>query len=272
MPLDGYPFSFGDLFYTIGGILLVRWLWLNKKRIIKDTKNWLLDVLSAVSLLYFAFHMLWAFNYYRLPLYKSLDIDYEYSTEELIDVTKKIITEVNKVHSVLSDNDSLKIEYPFSDKELMDKVPEGYSELSKKFKHLEYNKKSLKKSLYSIPLTYMGFSGYLNPFSNEAQIDGLLPKFKYPSTASHEVAHQLGYAAENEANFIGSMACIHHNDPYFKYSGYAFILRHSLVEVYKREPKAYEELIKDLNFGVIRNYQEVTNFWNSYKNPLEPIF
>ena len=49
----------------------------------------------------------------------------------------------------------------------------------------------------------MGFSGYLNPFTNEAQVDILIPKYQLPTTASHEVAHQLGYAAENEANFIG---------------------------------------------------------------------
>lgn len=266
------PFSFGDLFYTIGGILLLRWLWINKVRIIKDTKNWVLDVLSTVSIIYFAFHMLWAFNYYRLPLHESLDIDYEYTTEELLLVTENIIKEVNTAHAVLSDNDSLKIDYPFTDAELLNKVPEGYHELSKKFEHFSYDKKSIKKSLYSIPLTYMGFSGYLNPFTNEAQIDGLLPKFKYPSTASHEVAHQIGYAAENEANFIGSMACIHHKDPYFVYSGYAFMLRHCLREVYKRNPEAYKAFVKTINVGVLKNYQEVTDFWNSYQNPFEPIF
>ena len=94
----------------------------------------------------------------------------------------------------------------------------------------------------------MGFSGYLNPITNEAQVDGLIPEFKFPTTASHEAAHQIGYAAENEANFIGFLAASHHPDTYFRYSGYAFGLRHCLAELYRREPEMYSDLISTLNY------------------------
>ena len=70
--LGWLPFSVGDIFYTIAGIYILRWLFLNRKRIIKDTKQWFLEVLAAISIGYFAFHILWAFNYYRLPLEKTL--------------------------------------------------------------------------------------------------------------------------------------------------------------------------------------------------------
>jgi hypothetical protein len=43
----------------------------------------------------------------------------------------------------------------------------------------------------SLPLTYMGFSGYLNPFTNEAQVNYLGPCIlSQPQLA--EMAHQLG--------------------------------------------------------------------------------
>jgi hypothetical protein len=140
------------------------------------------------------------------------------------------------------------------------------------YPHLEYQPQSLKKSIYSIPLTYMGFSGYLNPFTNEAQVDGLIPIYKFPTTACHEVAHQLGYAAENEANFIGSLAAIHNEDIYFKYSGYTFALRYCLVELYKRDPESYETMLRTVNKGILNNYKEVQQFWMAYENPLEPLF
>ncbi|MDT0557187.1 DUF3810 domain-containing protein [Ichthyenterobacterium sp. W332] len=266
------PFSFGDLFYTVGGILIIRWLILHRKRIFKDTVNWSIDILSTISILYFAFHALWAFNYYRLPLHQSLQLKATYSTESLMHVTQNLIDRTNSIHNSLSLSDTLKIEYNFDKTELLNKVPLGYQELSKQYSHLAYNTKSIKRSLYSIPLTYMGFSGYLNPFTNEAQIDGLIPGFKYPSTASHEVAHQLGYAAENEANFIGSLAAIHHPDIYFRYSGYAFALNHCLGELYKRAPKQYDKFIEQINTGVLKNYNDVSLFWERYKNPLEPLF
>jgi hypothetical protein len=266
------PFSVGDILYTIAAIYILRWFLLNRKRIIKDTKNWLLDIITVFSIGYFAFHLLWAFNYYRQPLYKSLNIGHDYTTEQLVKVTQQLIVKANAAHSVLQSIDSIKIELPYSKSDILDKVPNGYTNLVNEFPQLNYQPSSIKKSIYSLPLTYMGYSGYLNPFTNEAQVDGLIPKFKFPTTASHEVAHQLGFAAENEANFIGALAAINNDDAYFKYSGYTFIVRHCLFEIYSREPETYKSLAKSLNKGIRENYKEVSEFWLSYENPLEPLF
>ena len=266
------PFSFGDLFYTTVVIYALRWLFVNRKRFVRDTKHWFLEVLTAVSVGYFAFHLLWAFNYYRLPLHTSLDIERDYTTEQLVDLTQKLILKTNDLQLELMKSDTLKVEMPYSKREMLRKIPDGYDVLAKEFTHLAYNPRSVKPSLYSLPLTYMGFSGYLNPFTNEAQIDDLIPKYKFPTTGSHEVAHQLGYAAENEANFIGSMAAMQHPDVFFNYSGYAFALRHCLHELYLRAPETYEELVLHVNVGVLKNYQEMREFWAGYENPTEPLF
>uniref|UniRef100_UPI00404B7039 DUF3810 domain-containing protein n=1 Tax=Gelidibacter sp. TaxID=2018083 RepID=UPI00404B7039 len=266
------PFSMGDVLYTFAGIYVIRWFIIHRKRIVKDTKNWLYEILTAISIGYFAFHILWAFNYYRLPLHQSLQIENDYTTEQLVTFTKALIDRTNAVHRQIAPNDSSKVEMPYSKTELLQMTPKGFEVLSKTYPHLAYHPKSLKRSIYSLPLTYMGFSGYLNPFTNEAQIDGMIPTFKYPTTASHEIAHQLGYAAENEANFIGAMAAISHEDIYFKYSGYAFALNHCLNELFRRNPATYETVIANLNIGILKNYDEVRQFWMSYENPSEAFF
>lgn len=267
------PFSVGDVFYTLAIIYIIRWLIINRKRIVKDTKNWLLDVGATLSIAYFAFYILWAFNYYRQPLYKSLNLEADYTTEQLISFTKKLIVKSNNLHNQLSNNkDSLKIELPYTRAEIFDNVKNGYNTLSKTYPHLDYQPRSLKKSIFSTPLIYMGFSGYLNPFTNEGQVSRLIPTYKFPTTACHEAAHQLGYAAENEANFIGSLAAIHNKNAYFKYSGYTFALRYCLAEVFKRDPELYNEIIASVNIGILKNYQEVQYFWMDYQNPFEPYF
>lgn len=266
------PFSVGDLFYTIAGIYIIRWFYINRSRITKDTKSWFIDVFATLSLVYFAFHLFWGMNYYRLPLHKTVQLENKYTTEELLTVTQKLIIKSNELHIVITKNDSIKVEMPFSKKELLNKTENGYEALAQIYPHLKYNPSSIKLSLYSLPLTYMGFSGYLNPFTNEGQLDGLIPLYKYPTTASHEVAHQIGYAAENEANFIGCLAAINNESIYFKYSGYIFALRHCLNEIYRRDEEQYESITKLVNKGILKNYQESYDFWNSYQNPLEPIF
>ncbi|WP_299368671.1 DUF3810 domain-containing protein [Winogradskyella sp.] len=266
------PFSVGDVFYTLASIYIIRWLILNRKRVFKDTVNWLLDIGATLSLAYFAFHILWAYNYYRPPLNESLNIEADYTTEELIAFTKRLIKKSNEVHNIIAVNDSTKVIMPFSKSEVFDKMQNGYDNLSQDYPNFKYQPKSLKKSIYSLPLTYMGFSGYLNPFTNEAQVDGLIPTYKFPTTSCHEAAHQVGYAAENEANFIGCLASIYNEDLYFKYSGYTFGLKYCLVEIFRRDKDAYYEILETVNKGIIKNYIEVEEFWKSYENPLEPIF
>jgi len=270
--LGWLPFSFGDLVYAVGLIYIIRWFFKNWKRLKTDTKQWFVDVFSAVSVLYFAFHLFWGFNYYRLPLHKSLNLNAEYSTEQLVKVTEQLILKANALHLEIAKNDTLKVDVPLSKHDILKLAPDGYLGLKQVFPDLEYSPQSVKKSLFSYPLTYMGFSGYLNPLTNEAHVDALIPKFKFATTTTHEIAHQLGFAAENEANFIGCLAAINHDNIYFKYCGYTFGLRYCLNEIYRRDEAQYQALSKTINMGILKNYQEVRLFWEAHQNPTEPIF
>lgn len=266
------PFSVGDVFYTIASLFILRWIYLNRKRIFKDTLEWILDIGATISIVYFAFHMLWAYNYYRPPLYKSLDISAEYTTDELLSFTKQLVDKSNALHNELASSDSLKVDLPYTKNEIFKMAKNGYDNLTSKYPNWRYHPTSVKKSIYSLPLTYMGFSGYLNPFTNEAQVDGLIPTYKFPTTTCHEIAHQIGYAAENEANFIGFLTAVHNDNLYFKYSGYTFALRYCIYELHRRDQDLYYELLPLINKGILANYAEVNDFWESYENPLEPFF
>ncbi|UKM63538.1 DUF3810 domain-containing protein [Flavobacteriaceae bacterium GSB9] len=270
--LGWMPFSFGDFVYAFAIIYILRWLYKNRKRVRKDTKYWVRDVAAALSVIYFAFHVLWGLNYYRLPLHKNLNLDADYTTEKLVLVSERLIEKSNAIHLKIAKNDTAKVDVPFSKGDILKMAPLGYKRLKDFFPHLEYKPKSIKKSLFSYPLTYMGFSGYLNPLTNEAQVDALIPVYKFPTTTSHEIAHQLGYAAENEANFIGFLAAINHGDIYFNYTGYTFGLRFCLNEIYRRDEALYETMLETVNPGILKNYKEVRKFWETHQNPAEPFF
>ncbi|WP_027138784.1 DUF3810 domain-containing protein [Gaetbulibacter saemankumensis] len=270
--LGWLPFSFGDIFYSLAVIYIIRWFYINRKRLRKDTKQWLIDVASAISIIYFAFHLFWGLNYYRLPLHKNLNLNHDYTTEQLVSVTKKLITKTNELHLKITKNDTVKVNLPYSKTTILKMAPEGYKNLKTIFPNLDYHPKSIKKSLFSYPLTYMGFSGYLNPLTNEGQVNGVIPFFKFPSTTCHEIAHQLGYAAENEANFIGYLAAIHNTDIYFQYVGHSFGLRYCLNEIYFRDETLYENIVATVNKGILKNYKETRDFWQAHQNPTEPFF
>jgi hypothetical protein len=264
------PFSVGDFFYLLIAIVAVRWLYKNVNRLRKKEKlGFFMDILAAVSVVYFMFHILWGFNYYRLPLHKSFNLESDYTTEQLLETTYRFIEKSNAMHRELGFADSIKIDLPYTQKEMLENSLNGYKNLEKEFPQLAISPRSVKKSGWSLGLTYMGYSGYLNPFSGEAQVNDLIKTYKFPVVACHEEAHQIGYAAENEANFIATLSTLSHDDLYIQYSGYIFTLRYLINDLARRDEAKYNEILPTINPGILESYKEMRDFWEDYENPFE---
>lgn len=267
------PFSIGDIYYFLLAVILIISVFKFIKNKFKDSKYHLFKFGAYLSVFYFIFHLLFGLNYYRNSLFKTLSLDKkEYTLVELVELTNNLLTKLKQTQLELVTNDTLKVTIPYSKKIILDKTALGYRSLSKEFPNYVYNNVSLKKSIFSLPLTYMGFSGYLNPFSGEAQVDYLVPKVDLPMICSHEVAHQLGIASESEANFIGFLAAIRSDDKSFNYSAYITALRYSIGAINFRDSIASKSFIKKIPKGVLKNIRESQEFWLSYENKAEPFF
>jgi hypothetical protein len=266
------PFSVGDFIYFIVISVILIWFWNKRKSWKLEWKNNILAVLSFVSVFYFLFHVLWAFNYYRQPLFEKMEIQREYSDADLLAFTKKLITKTNIIQSQITKNDSLKVVFPYSQEKVFEMNLNGYKNLSSEYPYFSYSHLSAKKSILSLPLTYMGFGGYLNPFTNEAQVNYLGPMYSFPMTTNHEMAHQMGYASESECNFIGFLASIKNDNLYFQYSGYSMALRYCLGNWQVRNEKTFKQLLKTVHPGILKNYQESEDFWKQYETPIETGF
>ncbi len=265
------PFSVGDLFYTLITIYALRWIYKNIRRLRREPLKFILDITASVSIVYFMFHILWGLNYYRMPLHTSIGIDNEYTTEELVTMTERFVKKANAMHRLLGYQDSVKIDLPYAQEEIFNRTQNGYNNVKAEFPMLTYSPISLKKSGWSLGLTIMGYSGYLNPFSNEAQVNNLIKTYKFPVVSAHEVAHQIGYAAENEANFIAALTTVNNDDVYIQYAGYIFALRYLVNEVARRDIDKYHELLETINPGILASYKEMRDFWESYENPFEVV-
>lgn len=267
-----FPFSVGDCIYIVLILFILRWFWNKRKSWKLQWKNNLLTILSFFSVFYFLFHVLWALNYYREPLFEKMEIQKEYTDAELIHFTKKLIVKTNAIHSQITKNDSLKVVFPYTEQAVFKMNLNGYDNLAKEHDYFTFTNLSTKKSLISLPLSYMGFSGYLNPFTNEAQVNSLIPLYGFPTTVNHEMAHQMGYASESECNFIGFMASIKNDNLYFKYSGYSFALSYCLSSIRMQDEATFKKLLKTVHPGILKNYKESDQFWIDYQSPIEKGF
>lgn len=276
------PFSVGDIIYGIVIFLVLKWFWKVRKSWTRggaerigaqlNWKNNLLKVLSFASVFYFLFHLLWGMNYYRVPLFEKMNIERDYTDADLLKFTQKLIAKTNAIHHQIEKNDSLKVVFPYSQKQVFEMNLNGYQNLSKQYLFFEYRYPSIKKSLISLPLTYMGFGGYLNPFTNEAQVNYLGPMYSFPMTTNHEMAHQLGFASESECNFIGFLASVKNDNLYIQYSGYSNALRYCLGNWSVRNEKVLEQLLKTIHHGILANYQESADFWEQYDTIIDKGF
>lgn len=69
-------------------------------------------------------------------------------------------------------------------------------------------------------------AGYYFPFSMEANYNDVMYIMNKPATFCHELGHLKGYIYEDEANFIGYLACVQSEDLCFRYSGYLSVLNY----------------------------------------------
>ena len=270
--LGKIPFSVGDILYGIVIVYLLISIWKIRKSWKISWKDRLLKITSILSVVYFLFHILWALNYYRVPLFEKINIQREYTDADLIAFTEKLIIKTNAVQLEITQHKNLKVANPYSQDSVFKMTQNGYSTLAQKYPFFKYETPSIKKSLFSLPLTYMGFAGYLNPFTNEAQVNDKLPMYDFPIVVCHEMAHQKGFASESECNFIGFLASIKNKNLYFQYSGYSFALRYCMANIGMKDEAKFKILKAKINPGIIENYKESELFWEKYDTFIDKGF
>lgn len=271
--LGWIPFSFGDLLGLILILLLIKAIYKLIKNKFKNITLLFLKFIKNLSIIYFCFYAFWGLNYFREPLAKNLGLlQSTYTTEQLIETTKKIVFKLNKIHLQITNNDSIKIKVPYSQKDIYKLASNGYKKLAITYPQLTYKTPSIKSSLVSLFQSYNGTAGYINPITGEAQVNDMIPITGYPSTTCHEMAHQIGWAAENDANFVGFLAAIANDDLYFKYSGYRMAYNYCIGQIFKRDKKLAKEIKKTVNKGIYKDYLNSYLHWKQFKNPIEPYF
>ncbi len=270
--LGWIPFSMGDLLIFFFIFYALRFIYKLFKTKFKRFGHKILAVIAFCSVIYFCFYFFWGLNYFRQPLSDNLGYKTtKYSTEELFQLSDYLIKKLNESHVQITGSDSLKVENPYSQREMYKMARKGYDSLSIKLPQFTYKFGTAKSSLMSLIQSYNGTSGYLNPLTGEAQVNSRIPKTSFPTTTCHEMAHQIGFAAENEANFVGFLAALHNDDIYFQYAAYRMAVRYSIFELYKRDPEQFKSLYSRLNKGILKDFKASSDFWDEYENPFEPL-
>ncbi len=276
------PFSIGDVGYSILIILLV----INLLRISQSIyrkqfsrqRLLLLGYRFSRNLLwvYIVFKLIWGLNYDRLGIAWQLQITkVDYSKEEVTALTQQLVNKVNECRRQIPDT-NLPVK-PLDS--IYNEAYQSFANLQGIYPFIQYSYPSVKPSLYNFLGDYIGFSGYYNPFTGEAQLRTDIPRMLVPYIACHEIAHQLGYASESEANFVGYLAAASSGDVYVRYSVYNDLFSYAQSEqvfLYSQEKDfvAFEKVIQynreHLDTLAKKDRRAVRDFFAKRKNSISP--
>jgi hypothetical protein len=269
------PISIGDILYTLAVLWLITKLYKGIKNIVKrkaSCKGFGNGVLKSAFILlfiYVVFNGFWGVNYNRKGIAHQLNLKKDSITkEDVIKLNQYLVKQVNstKISLLLG-----KQVYP-SSSQLFKRVEAAYKMVEDVYPFLHYKPKSIKPSMWGWLGNYMGFTGYYNPFTGEAQVNTTVPKFVQPFTTQHEVAHQLGYAKENEANFVGFLAGIHSADTLLLYSTYLDMLTYSNRNLFWQDTLVAKQIYASLIPQVVADKKELREFNKRHTSFFEPIF
>ncbi|MBS1946684.1 MAG: DUF3810 domain-containing protein [Bacteroidetes bacterium] len=268
------PFSIGDVFYAAVIIYLIAKFISFFKKVFKRAvdKKCIFLVLKQVAFItlaiYAVFNLLWGLNYNRRGIAYQLNLNVRpYSAEELQHVLQIIVGRLNTIDSMARlHRDELKTKHI-----LFSKSIDAYRKLSADNAIFTYTSPSVKPSVFSYAGDYLGFTGYYNPFSGEAQVNTTVPVFVQPFTTCHEIGHQLGFAKENEANFAGYLSAKASGDPAFRYSVYFDLYMYAAKQLYLLDSTKLVPLRESLRPSIRKDYRDLRAFYRKYENPFEPV-
>ncbi len=265
------PFSIGDLFYGAVFIGVAYSLVVIIRKLVKKQADWswflgfLRRMVFIVLLIYVLFNGLWGLNYDRKGIASQLQLNVQpYTTPELTELVRQITTRLNDLDSLARQHRKALM----SSRYLYSSAVGAYDSLSDHDSRFVYRPSSVKSSLFSHIGAYIGFSGYYNPFTGEAQVNTVVPVFTQPYTTCHEMGHQLGYAKENEANFAGYLSARSSADAAFRYSAYFELYLYAASELYRRDSSLVRSFREQLHPAIRSDFRELQAYNRRYANPM----
>jgi hypothetical protein len=217
---------------------------------------------------YAAFVALWGLNHRRQPFAESHSLAVRPSSvAELADLAEALLAEAGALREGLPEDADGAVRLADGRSGALGRVAAGLRAAG----FPPPPDLALKLPLASPILSRLGVSGIYVPFTAEPLVNGTLPDSALPFSASHEAAHLLGWAREDEANYVAARACRRHPDRDFRYSGAFESLGYALGALAARDRPAYHRLRERYTKAMERDVAAESAWRARYAGRLERV-
>lgn len=266
-----FPFSVGEImlylmivaFIASVFLLIFRWVKKYGRRVVGRYFA-VLALVAGCHVMFFVFT--YGLSYFGKPLSKQLSLEVgKYSAQELEDTARYYLGLVNEFSQqvprreddgAVDTNDSSTVfaaaQKLFATQTVFDWDDAYISKPKKVF------------SWYL--LSCFDIAGIYDPFTSECLVNTDCSPVSLPFSACHELSHRLGYAPENEANFVAILLCRESDNAIMSYSGcyMGFIYCYNALVSVDRQ--AAYELWQELSEGVLADVRAANEHAAKYED------
>ncbi len=225
-----FPFSVGEgMLYLAVLLLMVLVLWsmaellrftTGRSKGRKCYKRYCLFILWVFGIVCMIMTLNCFLLYHVSPMKERYDFlsekeEREYGLAEIEILRNYIVEEANALAPVMKRDENGNLIY---EQDMKKEAKKQMQKLGDTFENLKGYYPNPKPLYTSDFFSQQYIMGYYFPFSLEANYNDRMCIINLPTTMCHELSHLKGFILEDEANFIGYLACMNSEDAFFRYS------------------------------------------------------
>lgn len=255
-----FPFSVVEkaLYLLIFGVIVYAW------RFWREPGRVLARVVFLVGALLFSYTCNCGVNYYAASFaeYAGVEVGM-YSREELRELCEFLTEKVNET--------AVEERYADCRQAWREESVRAMRGAGKKFPVLGGFYPEPKEVWISWILSVQQLCGIYSPFTIEANYNKYMPGYNIPHTMCHELSHLKGFMREDEANFIGYLACVESERQAFRYSGYLTGWVYAGNALARVDGESYADLRARLCEQAREDLRENNAFWDKYEGKVAEV-
>lgn len=220
----------------------------------------------CLSLALLIFMVMDGANFSRLPLGTLMELpDRDYTAAELAAVTADLAAKAGEARKAVAEDENGCMVLSVSLTQTLKNGDDCYVPLRQTYPYLISATRRVKGVLLSHQWSYTGYTGVYCPWLGEASVNIDITPSEIGHTVTHEIAHTMGFAKENECNFLAYLACVNSDQPDFVYSGYLAAYIYCSNALHDVNATAWRQISLACSAAVRRDLKARNAYWKQFR-------
>lgn len=205
-------------------------------------------------------------NFSRLSVGELMRLnDTTYDVAFLQQVTVDIAKKASAARLSVAEDENGYMQLSNGVKDALLQADDCYNHLQEEYPFLKSGVWRVKPVMLSNYWSYTGYTGVYCPWLGETSVNVDMPQSSIYYTATHEIAHTMGFAREDACNFIAFLACTTADIPDAVYAGYLSAFVYCYNALYAYDPALCASVRDVCSDGVFRDLKQRNDYWKQFE-------